>query len=217
MKSQKWDEQLRKKRKIIDVEKSDTEKPIGVSMRPGCWITQNQLSKTGGLFPVRYVHNCLWYNSERLTGCEELHRNFKRLWKWVGLWGRETIGERLSSLSGAGDTARVWLLVVVVGAAQTRTCRFKLVACGQLTQVRIYGFGAMSRGLLGPPGFRGTGWRNNTLSTNKTKKGSAFQRRILKLNVNTTIAYCWILDTTHWPNVQQEGWGFVFHVIRHWF
>lgn len=35
----------------------------------------------------------------------------------------------------------------VVGAAQTRTCRCKLVACGQLTQVRIYGFGAMSRGL----------------------------------------------------------------------
>lgn len=36
VKSQKWDEKLRKKRKIIDVEKSDTEKPIGVSMRPGC-------------------------------------------------------------------------------------------------------------------------------------------------------------------------------------
>lgn len=178
MKSQKWDEQLRKKRKIIDVEKSDTEKPIGVSMRPGCWSTQNQLSKTGGLFPVRYVHNCLWYNSERLTGCEELHRNFKRLWKGVGLWGRETIGERLTSLSGAGDTARVWLLVVVVGAAQTRTCRFKLVACGQLTQVRIYGFGAMSKGTPRASWFQRDGLEKQHSFNKQNKK----RKRISKKN-----------------------------------
>lgn len=57
--------------------------------------------------------------------------------------------------AGAAGWFWCWLVLVLVGAAQTRTCRFKLVARGQFTQVRIYGFGAMSAGLLGGPTSRG--------------------------------------------------------------
>lgn len=101
----------------------------------------------------------------------------------------------------------------VVGAAQTRTCRCKLVACGQLTQVRIYGFGAMSRGLHRPTSASGTSWRKNTLLKKYLKSKMYFKMaEVFKLNININTARCWILDTNYWPNIQQKGWSLRFRV-----
>lgn len=101
----------------------------------------------------------------------------------------------------------------VVGAAQTRTCRCKLVACGQLTQVRIYGFGAMSRGLRRRTSASGTSWRKDTrLKKCLKSKMHLKTAEVFKLNININTARCWILDTNYWPNIQQKGWSLRFRV-----
>lgn len=59
-------------------------------------------------------------------------------------YARETVKKRRRARAALVD-----------GAARTQTCRFKLVACSHLTQVRIYGFESVSVGRE-PPGEHGS-------------------------------------------------------------
>lgn len=86
----------------------------------------------------------------------------------------------------------------VVGAAQTQTCRYKLVARGQLTQVRIYGFGAVSTWLRGPATISVTSLEKTRLFAIRTnfwmaRTSSSFRAQ----HTNTDTTYCWKLDANN--------------------